>query len=80
MTANRAIGWRIERAPKPMERTKAGRFALWLRLLRDGEHVEIAALVLSGDDAEQLLGDLSRMLSGQTCTPPTLDTVGGPTA
>ncbi|MDT0423506.1 hypothetical protein [Streptomyces evansiae] len=79
MTANRVTGWRIERVPKPMERTKAGRFALPLRLVRDGEHIEFAALVLSGDEAEQLLGDLSRMLGGKPCPPSALDPVGGPT-
>ncbi|MEV0444957.1 hypothetical protein AB0I84_38520 [Streptomyces spectabilis] len=77
MTANRATGWRIERLPKPVERTNAGRFAVPLRLLRNGEHIDDTDLVLSGDEAEGLLGDLSRLLSGATPTPPTLDTVGG---
>lgn len=79
MTASRATGWRVERVSKPMERTNAGRFSLPLRLLRDGEHVDDAALVLSGDEAEQLLVDLSQMLSGSASAPPTLGTMGGPT-
>jgi len=77
MTANRRTGWRIERAPdKPLGRTNAGRFFIPLRITTDDQNTAEAHLVLTGDDSEQLLGELSRLMSGGEPAP--LDPIGGP--
>ncbi|MBK3576113.1 hypothetical protein JHN63_20280 [Streptomyces sp. MBT65] len=78
MTANRQIGWRIERAPdKPLGRTNAGRFFIPLRITTDGQDVGEAHLVLTGSDSEQLVGELSRLIHGGV-EPAALDPIGGP--
>ncbi|MEV0657166.1 hypothetical protein ACH4NC_07670 [Streptomyces sp. NPDC017201] len=76
MTANRDTGLRIERAAKPMGRTNAGRFFIPLQVITDGEPTAETNLVLTGTDTEQLLGELSRLLSGGA-EPHHLDPVGG---
>ncbi|MEU9142001.1 hypothetical protein AB0D33_39720 [Streptomyces sp. NPDC048404] len=76
MTANRLTGWRVERVPdKPLGRTKAGRFFIPLRITTDRQETTEAHLVLTGDDSERLLGELSRLMSGGEPAP--LDPIAG---
>ncbi|MFJ3497364.1 hypothetical protein ACIPPJ_27740 [Streptomyces sp. NPDC086091] len=64
MTEHRRTGWRVERASdKPLGRTHAGRFFIPLRITTDDQETTEAHLVLTGDDSERLLGELSRLMN-----------------
>ncbi|MFD3911186.1 hypothetical protein [Streptomyces sp. NPDC058603] len=76
MTANHQTGLRIERADKPMGRTRAGRFFIPLQVIKDGHPTTETNLVLTGTDTELLLAELSRLLSGGA-EPHQLNPVGG---
>ncbi|MEW2573663.1 hypothetical protein [Streptomyces sp. NPDC047070] len=74
MTANTRTGYRIERTPgQTLGRTHAGRFNLPLQLIEDGQQRVALDLVLTGPEAEQLHGELGRMLAGDAPAEP----VGG---
>ncbi|RKN43232.1 hypothetical protein D7294_10975 [Streptomyces hoynatensis] len=65
-TANPAQGVRIERLPsRPLQRTEAGRIALPLWVLNDGEHVGDGALVMTCDEAAELHREIGRLLATQ---------------
>ncbi|WP_256220748.1 hypothetical protein [Streptomyces sp. CC53] len=63
-TANPAKGIRIERWPaKGLRRTEAGRIALPLWVLRDGEHLGDGDLVMTHDEAAALYSQLGVLLA-----------------
>jgi hypothetical protein len=64
MTANPHQGVRIERiASRDVRRTQAGRIAVPLWVVKDGEHVGDGDLVLTHDEAAVLHAQLDRLLS-----------------
>ncbi|GAB2806380.1 hypothetical protein GCM10027091_43230 [Streptomyces daliensis] len=70
MTANPAQGVRIERlSRRPLRRTQAGRIALPLWVLKDGKHVGDGDLVMTQDEATELLLELQAQLAN----PSTID-------
>ncbi|WP_240796505.1 hypothetical protein [Streptomyces sp. RFCAC02] len=66
ITANPAQGMRVERGPQPTRLTEAGRIALSLRVHRDGMDLGVAELVMTHEDAAQLVRELHRLLSAST--------------
>ena len=63
MTANPAQGLRVERlSGRGLRRTEAGRIALPLWVLNNGEHVGDGALVLTQDEALALRAELDVIL------------------